>query len=98
MRKPGTTTTGEEFDSATEQAVWEKGRAIQGFNPDSFRYDMCGAVMVRSGINVFKPDGWEIDHIIPVARGGTDDLSNLQPLTVEHNRMKGNQHPWGGPE
>ena len=24
--------------------------------------------------------GWEIDHIKPVARGGTDNLNNLQAL------------------
>ena len=38
--------------------------------------------------------GWEIDHIKPVARGGSDDLSNLQPLYWETNRNKGDQYPY----
>jgi 5-methylcytosine-specific restriction endonuclease McrA len=35
------------------------------------------------------PEGYEVDHIIPIARGGKHTLSNLQYLTKEENRRKG---------
>ena len=31
-----------------------------------------------------------IDHIVPIARGGTDALNNLQVLCATCNRLKGN--------
>ncbi len=31
---------------------------------------------------------WEVDHSIPVSRGGTDHLNNLFPSCVECNRSK----------
>ena len=31
---------------------------------------------------------WEIDHIIPLSKGGSFYYTNTQPLTVEENRKK----------
>ena len=36
---------------------------------------------------------WEIDHIRPVAHGGGDELTNLQPLQWKNNRHKGDDFP-----
>jgi 5-methylcytosine-specific restriction endonuclease McrA len=33
----------------------------------------------------------EVDHIVPVSKGGTDDRWNLVPACRECNRSKGNQ-------
>ena len=34
------------------------------------------------------PDGYEVDHIVPVSRGGKHCLSNLRYLTRAENRRK----------
>ena len=33
---------------------------------------------------------WEIDHIIPLSKGGSFHYTNTQPLIIEENRKKGN--------
>ena len=91
-RSHGSTAGGGSFDSATVELVWRKGRLESNF-PGIGR-DCCGALLRRSQYGMETPWGWEIDHIQPVARGGTDDLSNLQPLQRENNRLKGDMWPW----
>lgn len=37
------------------------------------------------------PEGYEVDHIIPISKGGLHILENLQYLTANENRRKGNK-------
>lgn len=37
------------------------------------------------------PIGYEVDHIIPISKGGLHTLENLQYLTVTENRRKSNK-------
>lgn len=82
-------------DDRLKRAVWNKGRPITGYDSNVWRHDTCGSVMKYSDHgNTSSKFGWEIDHIRPKAKGGSDDLSNLQPLYWKTNRDKGDTYPW----
>jgi hypothetical protein len=49
---------------------------------DGLRCKMCGA-----------EENLQIDHIVPVSKGGTDDVSNLQLLCAKHNMYKADSMP-----
>ena len=40
------------------------------------------------------PKGHEVDHIIPISKGGLHSIENLQYLTVTENRKKCNKLNW----
>lgn len=54
------------------------------FTRDKFTCKICGVKDSTRSI-------LEIDHIIPVSRGGTDKIDNLQTLCIDCNREKRNK-------
>lgn len=90
-RSHNTNRSGGPFSEATIEAVWRK--ANTPYTLDTLRTDCCGALMKRSLYGTTEDWGWEIDHIMPVALGGGDELSNLQPLQWKNNRRKSDSLP-----
>ena len=71
------------------QKSWKSAKTIQGKDPDQYRQDPYGNVMKRSCYGKNSDQGWEVDHIKPTARGGSDATRNLQALNTKVNREKG---------
>lgn len=79
------------FGALTIEMVWQKGKTDPRYNANTYRQDVYGRWMKRDEYGACTQFGWEIDHIVPVSRGGSDALSNLQPLQWENNRRKGDR-------
>lgn len=70
--------------------AWNNAQAVRGKDPDLYRKDPYGNVMYKSSHGKSSPMGWDVDHIKPVSRGGSDATRNLQALNTSVNRGKGN--------
>lgn len=74
-------------------AVWNKGKIIEGQNPNLVRVDSMGFIIHRAHYGLQIPTGWEVDHIIPLSKGGAHKLSNWQPLNWIANNQKSDNVP-----
>src|SRR5574344_714259 len=83
-----------DFDTKTIQEVWEKATIDSNNSPEIFRKDYAGAWIKRSDYGKRETKyGWEIDHLKPKSKGGTDDIKNLLTLHWKNNKKKGDEYP-----
>lgn len=71
-----------------KETAWENAAKVRGKDPDKYRRDPARNVMFKDSYGKTSPMGWEVDHIKPAARGGSDATVNLQALNTRVNRSK----------
>lgn len=70
--------------------IWNKGRIVPGREPSKWREDYYGN-LIRFNRYGDRDSvvSWEVDHIVRIADGGKNVLSNLRPLQWEANVERG---------
>ena len=70
-------------------AAWNCATIIPNFDQNVWRWDKFGIPIKWSDYGNRKSDhGWELDHIVPLAKGGCDEVHNLQALHWRCNAVK----------
>ena len=79
-------TTFNELEHQRRSAAWNKATIIPKFDQSVWRWDPFGTpIRWLDHGNRDSEHGWEIDHIVPLSKGGGDDLNNLQALHWRNN-------------
>lgn len=70
------------------EKAWRNAKPVRGQDPDKVRQDPYGNKISKASYGKNTATGWEVDHIKPIARGGSDATQNLQALKTSINRDK----------
>ena len=70
-------------------SVWKKGEKIKGLDSNIWRNDIFGNKINYNEHGKVTKYGWDIDHYIPKAKGGSDDIMNLFAVHYIQNRSMG---------
>jgi len=74
--------------------MWEKAKIVEGFDPNLFRKDACGAWIRRDMFGIeSNMYGWNADIIFPLIMGGSVRLENVRALNCRNINSKGNDYP-----
>ncbi len=73
------------------EETWNKAKEIRGKNPNLWRRDDLGNKMYKPAHGRAGRFGWNVDHVVPKSKGGSDSPRNLRALNTTANLEKGNK-------
>jgi hypothetical protein len=65
---------------STAAKVFNKAPVVKGKGPKQYRRDPYGNVICKTSYGKNSAMGWNVDHIKPKSRGGSNNIRNLQAL------------------
>jgi 5-methylcytosine-specific restriction endonuclease McrA len=74
----------------TSNMVFKLAKPVAGKPSTEYRKDPYNNIMKKSEYGKSSKMGWDVDHIKPSSRGGSNNIRNLQALNSSVNRSKGN--------
>lgn len=81
------------LDSTKIQEIWSKATEVSGYDSSRWRKDFAGAWIHREQYGLPTEFGWDIFHLIPASKGGTNDIDNLLPIHRKNNLRRDNDYP-----
>ena len=82
------------YTELQKKEAWKNAMPIDGYSPDLYRKDICGAWIAWDKYGVQDSAlGWEIDHIFPESLGGDERGENLCAIQHQNNASKGDDYP-----
>lgn len=84
------------FTDEQKLKAWRKASSVPHYDSDRYRKDVAGAWIEWGKYGDTDSElglGWEIDHRKPLAKGGTNDDSNLRAMQWRNNRSKDDDYP-----
>ena len=80
------------YTSEALRLIWQKAAPPPPpWNRSEWRLDAFHALMQWSKYGKRAKYGWEVDHIVPLSKGGGNDMGNLRPM---HWMNNGAGHEW----
>jgi hypothetical protein len=73
--------------------VWQNAKIVENLDATVWRKDACDAWINWNEFGKESAYGWEIDHVLPVCKNGTDNTINLRAMHWKNNRCKSDDFP-----
>ena len=73
--------------------AWDNASKVRDKNPDTWRRDPYRNLIKKGSYGTNGEFGWEVDHINPKSKGGSDSSKNIQALNTKKNRSLSNKYP-----
>lgn len=76
-----------------KDVAWDNASKARGKNPDTWRRDPYRNLIRKGSYGTNGEFGWEVDHINPKSKGGSDSSKNIQALNAKKNRSLSDKYP-----